>query len=586
MFRQDCLLGTIIIKEDGSQKLFQTWDLETIKQFYYDYKDDSIFVGYNSKFYDNCILEAIIKNQDTYLISKRIVEDHESIWCNLKFYSYDVMNTGFAQSISLKLTELISGDSIETTEVDFNIDRPLIYEEKKLTEKYNQADLNKTLYNFKKIYPNFTLRLGIINDWKLDLMKYLDCTGAQLAAEVLKAESDASLEYKPVKPIIYDTMKIENKQAIDFYLNEKFRLEDYFETIKIGNAELTLGGGGIHQAIKKCYYSRLLYLDVSGYYNLVMILYNLLSRTIPEIGKERYKMMYDQQIELKKIDPDSPRRKQFKTILLAVFGAQGRKGSKLYDPYVGSLVPVVGEMFLIDLIEKIKDYCIIVQSNTDGIMLSPNSDEDEKKILEELNKFLDRTKFVIKPKYIYDLYQRDVNNYMYRDEKGNIEVKGEALKNYQFDDETYSAGKIFNAKEPSIIAKGVVDYLMYDIPPEETVNKYKEDLRLFQYACKKGTYNKLTYDITYFPTKETSSYEIQSPSRVFAYKSNTESGMIYKHGINKKSGKISKAKVSNLPDNVFIYNNSIIGKYEELKDKIDWQYYIDRIYEKIEKFIS
>ncbi len=297
-------------------------------------------------------------------------------------------------------------------------------------------------------------------------------------------------------------------------------------------------------------------------------------------------MMYDQQIALKKIDPDSPKRKQFKTILLSVFGAQSFEGSAFYDPYIGKLIPITGELFMIDFLEKIYHLCTIVQVNSDGAMIKPNSEENEKEILKILDEWLKRTDFVIKPKYIYDLYQRDVSNYVYRDEKGNLEVKGEALKNYQFDDDAYSSGDIFNAKEPSIIAKGIVDYLMYDIPPEETVEKYKEDLRLFQYACKKGTYNKLTYDVTYFPTKETSSYEIQSPSRVFAYKSNTESGMVYKHGINKKSGKISKAKVSNLPDNVFIYNSSIIGKYEELKDKIDWQYYIDRIYEKIEKFIS
>lgn len=312
----------------------------------------------------------------------------------------------------------------------------------------------------------------------------------------------------------------------------------------------------------------------------------MFSRTISEEGKRRYKMMYDQQIELKKINPDSPKRKQFKTILLSVFGAQSFEGSAFYDPYIGKLIPITGELFMIDFLEKIHHLCTIVQTNSDGAMIKPNSDEAEKEILNILKSWLDRTKFVIKPKYIYDLVQRDVNNYVYRDEKGNLEVKGEALKNYNFDDKEYSAGTIFNCKEPSIIAKGVVDYLMYDISPEETVDKYKEDLRLFQYACKKGGYNYLTYDTVYYPSRETSSYEIQSPSRVFAYNSNTEAGMVYKHGINKKSGKISQAKVSNLPDNVFIYNDSIIGKYEELKDKIDWQYYVDRIYEKIENFIS
>jgi hypothetical protein len=51
-------------------------------------------------------------------------------------------------------------------------------------------------------------------------------------------------------------------------------------------------------------------------------------------------------------------------------------------------------------------------------MLLPNSDEDEKKILEILDNWLKRTNFVIKPKYIYNLFQRDVNNYIYQDEHG------------------------------------------------------------------------------------------------------------------------------------------------------------------------
>lgn len=262
VFKRACLLGTIIVKETGEEKLFQTWDLNTIKQFYLDYKDDSIFVGWNSKYYDDLILEAIIKNKDPFEISKKIIENHESLWCNLKFYTYDVMNTGFASQISLKLTELISGDSVETTEVDFNLDRDLTEEEKKLTEKYNQADLKKTFYNFKKIYDRFELRLGIINDWNLNLMKCLNMTGAQIAAEVLQAKKDPSLEFKPVKPILYDNLQVENKQALNYYLEEKFRIGNYFETIKIGNAELTLGAGGLHQAIKKCYYDRLMYLDV------------------------------------------------------------------------------------------------------------------------------------------------------------------------------------------------------------------------------------------------------------------------------------------------------------------------------------
>lgn len=311
-----------------------------------------------------------------------------------------------------------------------------------------------------------------------------------------------------------------------------------------------------------------------------------MSRTISEEGKKRYVMMYDQQIALKKIDPDSPKRKQYKTVLLSVFGAQGHKGSALYDPYVGSLVPITGELFLIDLMEKIQHLCIFVQSNTDGIMIKPNDDNAEKEILQILDSWLKRTKFVIKPKYIYNLYQRDVNNYVYQDEHGNIECKGEALKNYQFDEKAYAAGTIFASKEPSIIAKGIVNALIYGKMPEETVEENKYDFRLFQYACKKKSFDSLTYDMKSLDGNESASYEIPGGlCRCFAWNDKKYIGMVNKHKM--KANKESIAKVSNLPDSVFIYNKNLFTEQakDEIMKNINYDYYVYRIYERIGEFI-
>ena len=582
VFKYDTLFGCIVI-DGNSQKLYQIWDINDIKNFFECTYEDSIYINWNGKFYDNLVLEAISKDKDSYKTSKAIING-EKIYSNLKFYHYDVMNTGYGEQISLKLTELIAGKSIDTTEVDFDLDRPLTEEEKRLTEKYNQSDLYQTLYNFRATYDRFELRLDIIKEWNLDLADCLDMTGAQIASTVLMAKKDVSLEYKKVPPKMYSNLIIENQEVIDFYLNEEFRTSTKMKEITIGNAVLSLGAGGLHQALKKVYYKRLLYLDVSGYYNLVMINYNLLSRAIPEEGKKRYAMMYDQQIALKKIDPSSPKRKSYKTILLAVFGAQGYKGSAMYDPEIGTLVPVTGELFLIDLMEKIYKYCIFVQTNTDGLMLLPNSEEDEKKILEILDNWLKRTNFVIKPKYIYNLFQRDVNNYIYQDEHGDVEVKGEALKNYDFSDKAYSAGTIFNCKEPAIIAKGIVNALIYDKTPEETVEELKDDFRLFQYACKKGTFNYLTYDLIN-SDGSTSSMNVGPICRAFAWNNKKCIGMVNKH--KKGVAKDKVAKVASLPNSVFIYNRDLFT--DEAKDflekNIDYDYYVERIYERIGEFI-
>ena len=579
VFKFDTLLGCYILSE-GEQTLYQTWNIDEIKQFYYDHKED-MWIGHNNFKYDDLILEAIINNKNPYKKSKELIGSQYKPRCYLPLYSFDLLSP-FLMPFSLKHTELLIGKSIETTEVDFDLDRPLTYEEKKLTEKYNVSDLNQTYYNFLKFYDVFKLRLDIISEFKLDLMKNLRVTGTQLAANVLGAKKDPSLIYKPIKRKLYDNLILENQEIKDFFL--KGESKDKQITITIGNVDIVVGDGGLHGAEKKYFCKKAIYADVTGYYNNIMINYDLFSRTIPEEGKELYKYMFKEQVRLKKINP--VKRKVYKTILLAVFGATNSLNSDFYDPHIFSIITNTGELFMCDLLEKVAPYATIVQVNTDGAMFEPKDWNDYDKIIKIIEEWEARTKFTCKKEFLYNLYQRDINNYVFQDADGKIEVKGEALKNYDLSDQAYAQAAFFNAKEPPIIAKGIVNCLIYDIDPEETVKQEMNNLKMFQYACKKGTYNYLTYDSTYFPSTGTSSYKIQSPSRAFALKSNSASGMVYKHGINKKSGKESKAKVSNLPDNVFIYNKDITTAYNELKDKIDYNYYVNRIYERVGEFIG
>ena len=48
-----------------------------------------------------------------------------------------------------------------------------------------------------------------------------------------------------------------------------------------------------------------------------------------------------------------------------------------------------------------------------------------------------------------------------------------------------------------------------------------------------------------------------------------------------------KAKISNLPDDIFIYNQEIMSDdiKAELSKKIDFDYYVRRSYERIKEFI-
>lgn len=578
VFKYNTLFGAIIIDED-SETIFQTWDLKQIKDFYLD-NIKNVWIGHNNISYDNNILDAIVNNKSQkqiFNISQQIVDGKRKYKCGLPIITHDTMK-GF---YSLKLTELVVGKNISETPIDFKLDRPLTEEEKTLVESYNRDDLEQTENNFKIQIDDFTLRLDIIKEFNLSL-DALNITGTKLASLVLGAKAIDNIEDMVVETKLPKNLQVKNQQVLDFYLNEEFRKDKNIKIMLCG-CEHLIAAGGIHAALKRVHYDKCLYFDVSGYYNLVMINYDLLPRTMPQKSKELYIYMYHEQLRLKKINPR--KRAIYKTILLSVFGAMLNEYTDFYDPYHGSLVTITGELFLVDLLEKLEGKVEVVQSNTDGIIVIPiNNDWSLKdEIIHIVEEWEQRTGFVIKKEEINNLWQRDVNNYCF-DDNGKPVVKGEIFSAYdKLSNPIYN--QLWNAKEPGIIAKGIVDYLLYGITPEDTVENNKKNLIYYQYSCKKMSYDYLQYE-AFTNTCDTIKEKLQNINRAFASNSNTVFGTIIKYKI--VDGKVKKARLQSLPQNIFIYNNDIREPeiINELTKKIDYQYYINRIYERLGEFID
>lgn len=589
VFRYDTLLGCIIL-EGNTEKVFQSWEAKDIENFYKD-NINALWIGHNNVGYDDYITESITKHENPYIVSQKIIPKNKGSFagdnatlpkCKLKIYSMDLMRLIDNFTYSLKLTELLCGKNIHVSEIDFNLPRPLTEEEKALVNAYNLDDLKQTLYNFKKMSDLIKLRLDMISNFKLDVASNLNVSGATLAAKILKAKYKPSLEYAKQKPVMYDCLKIKNQEVLNYYLNEEYRTDKELK-IKLCDTELMVSGnGGIHGAVTKTFEEKLLYIDVSGYYNLIAILFDLLPRTLSEEAKKQYVDMYYEQLELKKTNP--AKREQYKVILLAVIGSMDRKESPFYDPENYLLLTTLGRLFIIDLLEKLDGLVRLIQANTDGIMVVPKEWKNEAKIKAIIEEWVARTKFNIKLETLYRLWQRDVNCYCCADEKGELIIRGEALKNYDISDKAYGSMKFFKCKEPPIIAQGIVNYLMYGIEPEEFVNKSRKNLKLFQYACSPKGANYLTYDVANLATMEHYAEKMQGMDRAFAYKSRDCLGVVYKHW--DSYGKHKSQKYPNLPDNVFIYNYALEDATEDVYDKIDYQYYIDRIYKKIRDFIE
>lgn len=583
VFRYDTLLGYGFVDlKTGKCAYKQTWDLNEMRELYNTYGADTIWVGWNSNHYDDLIFEAIVKNQvSPFVKSKELIGQKWKPFCRFPFFGYDLLN-GFLNPPSLKLTEALEGDSIDTTEVDFDLQRPLTAEERAQTEQYNMSDLKRTYKNFCKFKGKFELRLAMINEFNIPLQQGLRMTGTQIAAAALGAKAVLGIENQKIKPVLYPTLQVKNQQMIDWFLGEKFREMENIR-LNICNTTVNFAAGGAHSECNKYHAKKAMYADISGYYNLVMMNFDLLPRTLDEAGKERYKFMYHEQLRLKKIDPG--KRKIYKTICLSVFGAMNNEHTDFYDPQKALLVTSSGEMFMLDLLEKLDGLGTAFNVNTDGIMFEPFDWNDEEKIRNIIQEWVERNGFAVKTGIITDYHGRDVNCYVMREPDGELCFKGEAVKNYDISDKAFAEGAFFNCKEPPIIAKGIVAAFMDGILPEQFVEQNKNDMKLYQYTCKKNTFDYLAYKMTTINTGSIAEYQIQSPSRCFAKKDISSVGTIIKHRT--KNGKHTFAKVQNLPDNVFIWNDEILSEdaVNKIAPQIDYKYYVNRIYERINEFL-
>lgn len=583
VFRYDTLLGYGFVDlKTGKCAYKQTWDLNEMRELYNTYGADTIWVGWNSNHYDDLIFEAIVKNQvSPFVKSKELIGQKWKPFCRFPFFGYDLLN-GFLNPPSLKLTEALEGDSIDTTEVDFDLQRPLTAEERAQTEQYNMSDLKRTYKNFCKFKGKFELRIAMINEFNIPLQQGLRMTGTQIAAAALGAKAVPGIENQKIKPVLYPTLQVKNQQMIDWFLGEKFREKENIR-LNICNTTVNFAAGGAHSECNKYHAKKAMYADISGYYNLVMMNFDLLPRTLDEAGKERYKFMYHEQLRLKKIDPG--KRKIYKTICLSVFGAMNNEHTDFYDPQKALLVTSSGEMFMLDLLEKLDGLGTAFNVNTDGIMFEPFDWNDEEKIRNIIQEWVERNGFAVKTGIITDYHGRDVNCYVMREPDGELCFKGEAVKNYDISDKAFAEGAFFNCKEPPIIAKGIVAAFMDGILPEQFVEQNKNDMKLYQYTCKKNTFDYLAYKMTTINTGSIAEYQIQSPSRCFAKRDVSSVGTIIKHRT--KNGKHTFAKVQNLPDNVFIWNDEILSEdaVNKITPQIDYKYYVNRIYERINEFL-
>ena len=168
-------------------------DNEELKQCI---SEDNIYVGFNSKHYDQFIIKAIccgftpqeVKQTNDYLIGGGQGWEYPPLRdFFFKFNNVDIRDD-VQKGLSLKAIEGHLGMTIKESDVPFDIDRPLTKEELEETIYYCKHDVDATekLIDIRKDYLKTKLNLG--KRAGIDPVTAMSATNAKLTAMMLKAK--------------------------------------------------------------------------------------------------------------------------------------------------------------------------------------------------------------------------------------------------------------------------------------------------------------------------------------------------------------------------------------------------------------
>ena len=539
--------------------------------------------------------------------------------------SYDLLGDG--AFFSLKQLEGFMGMDIVESVVPFDLDRPLTEEEKADVEKYNRADLYGTLERFKQRKNTFKTKMLLVKEFGLP-RDYICKTNAKLTETILLSQNKGvntrlrkNFQLGDL-PCNWDVSEI--KTVFNFFLEALAELKKHnWETKKCDKKKLSLiidvlgvehtfALGGVHGGIKN-YICRpedkkkIVWVDVSSLYPNILTHWNLLSRQIDKHGVQAFANMVQVRMDIKARmhDPDLTKDEKknlkdqaarYKLILNTTSGCMKDKFKKIYDPEYNTKMCMLGQLSLLDLIFRLHraepiirckpswalaegetpevqtegyyKYFKLIQSNTDGIaleLLTPDAEDIIDRVCKDWEK---DWRFSLEKTVADNLYEKDVNNYVFRDDGGSIKVKGAYVTKYADNNEQNTL---------SILAKAVVNYFLEGIDIRTTICNAENPATDYQMIKKLGG----MYDT---PTwkKDSGNEIVQKVNRIFP-SVDTSLGGLYKHKKDKAIGTLDK--VEGTPEHVLIMNTDIRGKKIGELDNIDYEWYIAQAQQRIDDFM-
>lgn len=550
--------------------------------------DQAIYVGFNSKFYDQYIAKGVVcdftpqelKELNDYIIVKRKQGWQYPAFNGVywRMNNVDIMDD-MQKGLSLKAIEGHLGLNIKETETDFNIDRPLTPDELARMFKYCRSDVDATeaILKIRKDYLQNKINIGKLAG--LDAPKAMSMTNAKLTAAMLRASPqphDDERQYKYPDNLLREYIPPEVFEFFDKMYDETIPDEVLFKDsleIVVGECPTKIAWGGIHGARRNYFFEEREPPaggrkrvqendDVGSYYPHLIIINGYASRNIPD--PQIYSDVVDTRMKAK-AEGDTATANALKLVANTTYGASINQYNDLFDPLMGRSVCISGQLYLLELAEhlvaEIKDLTI-TQLNTDGIMFEFYDDQQEA-VNAILKEWQDRTGFELEADKIARLYQKDVNNYLEVQTNGKSKAKGGYLV------KGIAPAGAFNINNNAVIvATAIKEYFLNGTPVEETVNGC-DDLSQFQMIAKAGAKYREAYHLV-----DGEKQPVQRVNRVYAT-ADERYGKVYKV----KAEDDSEAKIDSLPEHCLIDNDNHITI-----DEVDKTFYIEMAKKRINDF--
>ncbi len=547
--------------------------------------EDAIYIGFNSKHYDQYIIKGICAD----LSPQEIKQLNDYIFAGNQGWQYPLLN-GFyfsfnnvdirddtQQGLSLKAIEGHMGISIQETEVDFNLDRPLTQEELDQTIFYCKHDVDATekLTEIRKDYLKNKINLGRMAG--LTDTKAMAMTNGKLTAAMLKATAQ---KHDDERQYVYpDNLRREYipQEVFDFFdrmYDPSISDAEYFKSkleISVGECPVTIGFGGIHGAIPNYFWSEqedpeeaIRNKDVGSYYPHLCTINGYTSRNIP--SPQVYENVLESRMKAKAAG-DIATANALKLVCNTTYGCLLNQYNDLYDPLMGRSVCISGQLYLLELAR----HCYqdipglkIVQLNTDGIMVQCRK-EYLSQLDEICNEWQSRTGFELETDSVIKIAQKDVNNYVEIQEGGKAKAKGGYLV------KGISTVGAFNINNSCcIVATALKEYFVNGTPVEETIENCN-DIFQFQIIAKAGAKYKEAYHVV-GDRKE----QVQKVNRVYAT-ADTRYGKLFKV----KAEDDTTAKIESLPEHCIIDNDNQLT----IND-VDKTFYIEMARKRVNDFMG